>query len=512
MRAYRVDDVRAAEEAGLATTPAGALMQRAAAALAVGCARLLRRTGRVTGRRVVLLVGAGNNGGDALWAGARLAGRGAQVVAVLTGKQAHAEGLAALRSAGGSVIDTAGDEAGPAAMAGLDQVRRAELVVDGLVGLGARPGLREPAAGLVAAIPAGTAVVAVDLPSGVDPEIGELPGPHVWADLTVTFGAAKPCLLLPPASVAAGEVELVDLGFGTHLPAEPLVERLGADDVARLWPVPAPGADKYRRGVLGVVAGSAGYPGAAVLAVSGALRTGVGMIRYIGPRDAKAAVRAAWPEVVAGPGRVQAWLLGPGVAPEADDDQPAAIAAALEGDEPCLLDAGALGVLVDQLKQERDARVAHAEVPDRSGRLLLTPHAGELARLLTDLAETGEDVDRGDVERQPYRHARWAAELTGATVLLKGSTTLVVRPDGRARSQAEAPPWLATAGAGDVLAGIAGALLAGGLSPFDAGAVAALVHGTAAAVASGGGPIIAGDVADHIRPTVAALLSGRPSG
>lgn len=505
--AYSVDDVRTAEEAALAATDEGALMQTAAAALAFACVRQLRRSGRLTGRRVVLLVGGGNNGGDALWAGARLAQRGIGVVAVLAAKQAHPDGLAALRSAGGSVIDTSGDEQGPAVDAGLAAVARAELVVDGLVGLGARPGLREPATRLVAAIHSDAVVVAVDLPSGIDPDTGELPGPHVRADLTVTFGAPKPGLLLPPASVAAGQVQSVDLGFGPYLAAEPLVERLTATDVARLWPVPDPGADKYRRGVLGVVAGSPGYPGAAVLTVSGALRTGVGMIRYLGPRDATAAVRSAWPEVVAGPGRVQAWLLGPGVEVNPDDaadPQATAIAGALESDQPCLLDAGALTVLVAHLQRERDARVADADVPDRSGRLLLTPHAGELARLLTDL--TGSAVERAEVERRPYVHARRAAALTGATVLLKGSTTLVVRPDGRARSQAEAPSWLATAGAGDVLAGIAGALLAGGLSPFDAGAVAALVHGTAASAASAGGPIVAGDVADHLRPTVAALL------
>jgi len=504
-QAFSVDDVRTAEEAALAVTGEGALMQTAAAAIAVACVRELRRTGRITGRRVVLLVGAGNNGGDALWAGARLARRGAAVTAVLAAKQAHVEGLAALLAAGGAVIDTQGDdEPGP----GLAAVSRADLVVDGLVGLGARPGLREPATRLVAAIRPDTVVVAVDLPSGIDPDTGELSGPHVVADLTVTFGALKPGLLLPPASVAAGQVQCVDLGFGPHLPAEPLVERLTAAEVARLWPVPDPGADKYRRGVLGVVAGSAGYPGAAVLTVSGALRTGVGMIRYLGPRDAAAAVRAAWPEVVAGTGRVQAWLLGPGVAVEADDEvngQAAAITRALESDEPCLLDAGALTMFAAYLQQERDARVAHAEVPDRSDRLLLTPHAGELARLLTDLSEAS--VERSQVEQRPYFHARQAAGLTGATVLLKGATTLVVRPDGRARSQAEAPSWLATAGAGDVLAGIAGALLAGGLAPFDAGAVAALVHGRAATLASAGGPIVAGDVADHIRPTVAALLN-----
>jgi hydroxyethylthiazole kinase-like uncharacterized protein yjeF len=494
---YRVQDVRAAEGVVLAATAEGALMQRAAAALAVAGARMLRSgagssgPGRVTGRHVVLLVGPGNNGGDALWAGARLRARGAAVTALLTSPKTHPEGLAGLRRAGGRALAV-----GSVGQDVLTVLAGADLFVDGLLGLGGRPGLREPAASMVRALPYGVPVIAVDLPSGVDPDTGELPedGASVRADLTVTFGAAKGCLLLPPASVAAGAVEVVELGFGPHLPVEPLVQRLAADDLARLWPVPAPGMDKYRRGVLGMVTGSAGYPGAAVLAVGGALRAGVGMIRYVGPPDATDAVRHSWPEVVAGEGRVQAWALGSGVNPDADDDQPAAIRRAIDSGEPCLLDAGAIGMLPD------------GRGDDRSDRFLLTPHAGELATLL--------GVDRADVERRPYRHALRAAERTGATVLLKGSTTLVVRPDGRARSQAEAPSWLATAGAGDTLAGIAGALLAAGLPPFDAGAVAASVHGRAATAAAGtgprrgpGGPIIAGDIATHVPAVIAALLA-----
>ncbi|MBT0767890.1 NAD(P)H-hydrate epimerase [Kineosporia sp. J2-2] len=488
-----MEDLRKAEQEVMASSPDGALMQHAAAGLAVICARVLReRTGRVSGRRAVLLVGPGDNGGDALFAGARLARRGVAVTALLTSEKAHAAGRSALATAGGRCV-----EAGPdTAVEAWTHLEAADLVVDGLVGLGGRPGLREPAAGLVERIPDHAAVVAVDLPSGVDPDTGATGPSHVWADLTVTFGAAKACLLLPPASAAAGDLEIVDIGLAPHLPPEPLVGRLAAPDVARLWPVPPPSADKYRRGVLGVVAGSAGYPGAAVLAVAGALRTGVGMVRYVGPADATDAVRSAWPEIVAGQGRVQAWLLGSGVDPEADDEQPRAVRAALDEGHPCLVDAGALGLLPAELR-------SHASVPDRSDRLLLTPHAGELARLLGEL---GEDVHREEIETQPYRHALAAARLTGATVLLKGSTTLVVRPDGRARSQAEAPSWLATAGAGDVLAGIAGALLAGGLSPFDAGSVAAFVHGKAAARASGGGPIVSLDVAQAVPATVAKLL------
>jgi hydroxyethylthiazole kinase-like uncharacterized protein yjeF len=466
--------VRAAEDAAIAAVPAGALMLKAAAAVAAECASLLReRHGRVTGRRVVLLVGGGNNGGDALFAGARLAARGARVVAVLLSDKTHPGGLAALREAGGRVAEP---DAAP--------IGDADLVVDGIVGLGAGPGLREPAKALVSRVVAGTPVVAVDLPSGVDPDTGETPGEHVTATVTVTFGTGKPCLLLPPAAAAAGRVRLVDIGLTPHLPAGPAVERLSASDAGRLWPVPEADSDKYRRGVLGAVAGSARYPGAAVLVTSGAVRAGVGMVRYVGPDEAAAAVRAAHPEVVAGGGRVQAWVLGSGVDPESDDGQDGAVEHALASGQPCVVDAGALATFT-------------AMRP--AGSFLLTPHAGELARLL--------DTSRDDVEARPYEHAARAAAATGATVLLKGATTLVVSPDGRARSQADGPSWLATAGAGDVLAGIAGALLAGGLTPADAGAIAALVHGRAAARAARGGPIAAADVARHVPATVRELLA-----
>lgn len=492
--AYLVDDLRKAEQQVMATQPPGALMQLAAAGLAVVCARVLReRTGSVSGRRAVLLVGPGDNGGDALFAGVRLVRRGVAVTALLAAEQAHPAGRAALIAAGGRCVDACPDTAVEA----WALMEAADLVVDGLVGLGGRPGLREPAAGLVDRIPDRAAVVAVDLPSGVDPDTGGIGSSHVWADVTVTFGAAKACLLLPPASSAAGDLEIVDIGLTPNLPAEPLVRRLAPADVARMWPIPAPSTDKYRRGVLGVVAGSAGYPGAAVLAVGGALRTGVGMIRYVGPPEPTRAVRTAWPEIVAGTGRVQAWLLGSGVAADTDDGQPEAIRTALESDHPCVLDAGALELLPELV------RSSGAPVPDRSDQLLLTPHAGELARLLSEL---GQDTHREQVEAEPYRFACAAARLTGATVLLKGATTLVVRPDGHACSQAEAPSWLATAGAGDVLAGIAGALLAGGLTPFEAGSVAAFVHGRAAARASAGGPIVSMDVAGQIPVTVAELL------
>jgi hydroxyethylthiazole kinase-like uncharacterized protein yjeF len=502
IRAYDVATVRAAEEAAMAALPPGALMQRAAAGLATVVLDELRASrGRVYGGRVLLLVGAGSNGGDALWAGARLLRRGVRVDAVLVADRAHQEGLAAFTAAGGRSYDASSASLGAPATHLPSRGHPArfsaalfsslDVVVDGVLGIGGRAGLAEEVSKLVAQLP-DVPVVAVDLPSGVEPDSGACPASAVQATRTVTFGTLKPCLLLPPASVAAGRLDLVDIGLEPFLDGQDAsVERLTAADLAAAWPVPGPGDDKYRRGVVGVVAGGRTYTGAAVLASGAAVRSGAGMVRYVGPAEPTERVRARWPEVVPGEGRVQAWVLGPGVDPDAGDSQADAIRAALASGLPCVADAGALALLPDRV----------------DGPILLTPHAGELARLLD--ARGDGPVERSAVEAEPLRYARRAAELTGATVLLKGSTTLVVGPAGPVRSQADAPHWLATAGSGDVLAGLAGTLLAAGLSPLDAGSVAAAVHGRAGRRASGGGPVAAEDVLTALSPTVADLLAGR---
>ncbi len=491
IEAYSVATVRAAEERAMARLPEGALMQRAAAGLATALLRALQDgTGGVYGRHVVLLVGPGDNGGDALWAGARLLRRGAQVTAVRTSGTVHAEGMRALLAAGGQVVD-----ATVSSEAALEVLGRAALVVDGLLGIGARPGLEGPAAELAQWVDTdGPGLVAVDLPSGVDPDSGGVPGrfgPYAWCESTVTFGVLKPCLLLPPAAHAAGRVDLVDIGLDLA-EAAPVVRRLEPVDVLVRWPAAGESSDKYSRGVVGVVAGGATYTGAAVLSTGAAVRSGAGMVRYLGPGAATDLVRARWPEVVPGPGRVQAWVLGPGLDPD-DEGQAEHVRTALAGEEPCLVDAGALALLPELLRSG-----------DVAAPLLLTPHAGELARLLTDL---GTGTDRDAVEADPLSHARRAAQETGATVLLKGAVTLVVPAEGAVFSQAEAPPWLATAGAGDVLAGVAGALLAGDVDPADAGAMAAFVHGRAGAIASGGGPVSAGAVLDAVPAAIRAVLT-----
>ncbi|MFD9723589.1 NAD(P)H-hydrate dehydratase [Streptomyces sp. NPDC059072] len=446
--AYSVETVRGAERELMARLPEGALMQRAAAGLAVACAGLL---GRVYGARVVLLVGPGDNGGDALYAGARLARRGAGVTAVpMDPARMHAGGLAALRAAGGRV-----EEAVPA---------RADLVLDGLLGIGGRGGLRPAAAALVERIPAGAVVVAVDLPSGVDADSGEVAGAAVTADVTVTFGAYKPGLLIDPGASRTGAVRLVDIGL--ELPS-PDVEALQHADVAELLPVPTASSDKYRRGVVGIVAGSAQYPGAAVLAVAGALRGGAGAVRYVGP--AADAVLARFPETLIGRGRVQAWVVGPGLG----EGRAGEVAQALAEDVPVLVDADGLRGL--------DAGALRA----RTAPTLLTPHAGEAAALL--------GVPRESVEAGRLGAVRDLSRRYGAAVLLKGSTTLVASGGSPVRVNPTGTPWLATAGSGDVLSGLAGSLLAGGLSAVDAGSVAAYLHGLAARLS--GGPLLAQDVA-----------------
>jgi hydroxyethylthiazole kinase-like uncharacterized protein yjeF len=509
IRALSVERVRAVESAAMATLPEGELMQRAARGLAaVAAARLEEHDGRT----VVALIGSGDNGGDALYATGLLAGEGFPCAAVLVSDRgragAHAAGLAAAESAGVAVT-VAAEGLEPA----LEVVSGADLVLDGITGIGGRPGLRAPAVALVEAIDEDAWVLAVDLASGLDPE-GRLGGEDaVWADETVTFGTPKPVHLLPAGERATGRLTVVDIGVDFE-GGTAAVERLTFDDAAALWPVPGPADDKYSRGVLGIVAGGEHYTGAAILSVTAAVEAGAGMVRYLGPPTPTQLVRAAVPEAVHGEGQVQAWLIGPGMdlsgsglstgeqrreagsgRDEVDAQQLSAAIEALASDLPVVLDAGGL----DLLDGPRPAPT------------LLTPHAGEAARLLTRLLrsvdEAGGEVTRAAVEADPVGAARRIAELTGATVLLKGSTTLVLGSSGPVRSQSEAPPWLATAGTGDVLAGLLGILLAAGLSPLDAGSLGALVHGLAADRASAGGPLRALKVAHAIPEAVREVLT-----
>jgi ADP-dependent NAD(P)H-hydrate dehydratase / NAD(P)H-hydrate epimerase len=470
---YTADEVRAAEAPLLAATREGVLMQRAATGLATICLRLLDRA---HGARITALVGAGNNGGDALFAGAQLARRGARVTAVLLdADRAHPGGLAALRAAGGRV-------AGPDGATGLE---RADLVLDGIVGIGGTGGLRPDAAALVERAVAGPGlVVAVDVPSGVDAGTGAVPGAAVPAQHTATFGAVKAGLVVGEGRGYAGVVHLVDIGLDGWLPAPTVRQLTDADAAARIRP-PAAGDDKYSQGVVGIVAGSSTYPGAGVMCTGAALRTRPGLVRYAG--TAADGVRAAWPEAIVtsgrpgDAGRVQAWVVGPGMG--TDDDARSVLAEVLATDLPVLVDADALTMAAQQPELVRG----------RGAPTVLTPHDREFARFGYEVGP-----DRIGAAR------RLAADL-GAVVLLKGEATVVAAPDGTAFVNGTGTPWLATAGTGDVLSGIGGALLATGLPAVEAAAVAAHVHGRAGQVAAEEGPLVAGDLVRRLPATLARL-------
>jgi hydroxyethylthiazole kinase-like uncharacterized protein yjeF len=482
---YTADAVRAAEAPLLASLPDGVLMRRAAHGLATAIAReLLSRSGGIAGRQVCAVVGSGDNGGDALWAATFLRRRGAGTTAVLLSPEhTHAKALAAFRAAGGRVVTVVPPDT--------------DLVVDGVVGISGTGPLRPAAAEVFAAVDdAGIPVVAVDIPSGIDVHTGAITGPAVRAALTVTFGGLKPVHALADC----GRVELVDIGL--DLPPTDVLGFEAADVKAR-WPVPHPHDDKYTQGVTGILAGSATYPGAAILCTGAAVAATSGMKRYAG--SAAAEVVSHWPEVVAADspqsaGRVQAWVVGPGLG--TGETAIEALAFALNSDVPVIVDADALTILA-----------AHPHlVSEREAPTVLTPHAGEFARLAgaawPATSDSGSPPGEDRVEA-----TRRLADAFGATVLLKGNVTIVAEPEsdgGRVYLNPAGGSWAATAGSGDVLSGMIGALLAAGLPPAEAAATAAFVHARAAnASAADPGPApvptSASRILAHIRPALAAL-------
>ena len=513
--AVTVAQMRDAEASAIADVGADALMQRAAAGLANVVGRELRaRTGRVYGARVLVLAGPGNNGGDGLFAGVRLARRGVRVDVCATAEQVHERGWAALLAAGARTVSLG--EIRMRLAVDAERIRSwlasYDLVIDAILGIGGRPGLRPPLDSLAAEIVAsGTPVVACDLPSGlsadlpfeakpnhhaarsrsiqnfqdgscdfaqdddshgsVNPRVGHLP-----ADVTVTFGERKLCHVVEPARSACGRVEVVDIGLG-RAPADVLAWE--PSDVAAAWPVPGAVAHKYSRGVVAVDTGSQRYPGAAVLSVLGAVHAGAGLVRFAGPDALAPRVIDAAPNVVVGDGRADARLLGCGWGERAYGA--GVVAAAVASGVPLVVDADALRCLPARL---------HPDV-------LLTPHAGELARLL--------GCDRAEIERDPLAAVRAAVERFDATVLLKGATQLVQTPGTPTAVAVPGPAWTAQAGSGDVLAGMCGALLAAGLRPAQAALTAASVQALTAAAHPG--PVPPQELAREFAGTVTALVT-----
>ncbi|GAA1146465.1 NAD(P)H-hydrate dehydratase [Nesterenkonia lutea] len=430
-------------EAPLVDAGAGpALMRRAAHGLASCVLDLLRGGGRIYGARVIGLIGTGNNGGDGLYALAALRARGVDAQAVLVGDRAHPQALEDFLAAGGRLSTHV-----PGAT---------RVIIDAVLGTGARGAFTLPdVPGLAEAATTGT-VVACDIPSGVDADTGRCPGQALTAEHTVTFGAAKLGLLLGEGGLLSGKIHTVDIGLREHLPTPAAWELCSPEPLRRK---PRPGDHKYSRGSLQVVAGSPQFPGAAQLTVGAAITSGVGMVRLQADPAVSAAVMQSWPEAVTSHGRgakafdgATAAAIGPGLGKDRSRlvEGETMLRTTVESGTPCVLDASGLELLRGDLLTSGEL----------GGQLVLTPHLGEARRL----AEALEDETLQELlSDQPDTLAATCAlaQTLGATVLLKGPSTVVAGPDGRAplivRS---ATPGLATAGTGDVLTGIIGALLA----------------------------------------------------
>ena len=530
--------------------------------------------GWISGAPVLLLVGGGHNGADTLLAGGLLSHSGCAVTAVLATEHPHPVALEEARSHGVTVYgagyrsDGAEDWDSAEAVAAVEAfLARGGLVLDGLTGIGPTGPLRPDAVALITPLVAAGApgrrplrVIAVDLPSGTGVDDGTVDGPVLAADCTVTFTCLKGCLCLPPARHLCGAVEVVPLGLpaptSRPIARRPVDGALG-DYLTRVVPEPGANDHKYTRGVVGLWAGSETYPGAAVLAASGAVLAGAGMVRLTAPRRVEDLVLATRPEVVPAAGRSQALVLGPGVdpadtvradelrevlrptlAPARDSGGGRVADGARTGEEasdgatgavpagaPAVVDAGALSILTELLDEGLRCTPRH----------VLTPHAGEAAALLTALAdsetpeETARQWNRERVEAHPAHAVREICRLSGATVLLKGATTLIAAPHHPLVSVDSGPGWMATAGSGDVLAGVLGAVLAGAAARWEreaaraatgadsaqgvlvdsvaagvrlhalAGAYAAAMPG-AGVVGAGGHPVAALDIAAALGP------------
>ncbi len=444
-------------------------------------ARLARRHFRP--RRVLVLCGPGNNGGDGFVAARLLAAEGWPVTLALLGGRESLSGAAARMAAlwRGPCLPCS-----PALLAG------GPLVVDALFGAGLNKPLAGAALEMVAALAeSGLDVVAVDVPSGLDGNSGRPCPLAAPARLTVTFGHAKPGHLLWPGRELCGTLAVADIGIPAAVYAE-TAPRAWRNDPA-LWGALLPRLEsdghKYRRGHL-LVAGGARFTGAARLAARAGRRAGAGLCTLLAPQAALAAYGGGdpglmlrpdgdWPALLADP-RCPAAVIGPGLGVGAETR--ALALAALAAERAVVLDADALTSFAAD----------PAALWRAGGRMVLTPHDGEYARLF---AHTGDRLHR----------ARAAAAESGAVVLLKGPDTVVAAPDGRAAITADAPPSLATAGSGDVLAGIIGGLLAQGMPCFEAAAAGAWLHGRAAAARPPEG-LIAEDVAEAVPTALAAAV------
>ena len=492
--------------------------ERAIAELAVSLAALMRSAGAAVARElvarvpegdIIVLAGPGNNGGDG-WVAARdLHASGRAVRVLSTRDPAALSGIAAEAARDAIAAGVAWHV--PTTPPGAGDLAEASGIVDALLGIGSSGALRAPLdAWVAAANGSGAYVLAVDIPTGTEADTGVLPGVAIVADCTITFTAPKRGLLTYPAAGHAGEVVVVDIGISSALAdVQSAPEVWTAEEYAALLPLPASDAHKNSRGRVLVVAGSGAFPGAAVLATRGAMRAGAGYVTLAVPQSVVPVVQAhlvAAPVVGLPQGRTHAFsstaagkllqmsreynavVLGPGLT-LADGAVATARTLVADVEVPLVVDADALNALVD----------AQELIAARRAPTVLTPHPGELARLL---GITAAEVQADRV----FSSGRLAS--VACTVVLKGAGT-VISGESRQVINASGTPALATAGTGDVLSGVVGALLAQGLGTLEAAALAVYVHGRAGEAASSALTpmcVTAEDIPDYLSVAIGELL------
>lgn len=478
-------------------TPGMALMERAGGAVADAVCR------HPLGARVVVVAGPGNNGGDGFVAARILRERDYPVRMLLFG---------AADRLGGDAAEAARRWGGPVEPASAEALGAATVIVDALFGAGLARDLDGEAAALVEAInAAGAHVVAVDLPSGIDGNSGAVRGAAVRASETITFFRRKPGHLLLPGRLHCGPVRVADIGIADEVlgAIAPRCFANGPDLWGDLFPRPTVAGHKYSRGHAVVVSGGLSTTGAARLAARGALRAGAGLVTIASPRDAlpvhaasnlavmvrQADDAAALGRFLADP-RLNAVVIGPGAGVGAETR--ARVAVALRRPGGVVLDADAL----TSFAEAPDTLFAAIAARPAGAATVLTPHTGEFSRLFGGLVDSARAQDKLSL-------ARAAAKAAGAIVLLKGADTVVAEPAGRAAIAENAPPWLATAGSGDVLAGFIAALLAQGMPGFEAAAAAVWLHGETGREAGPG--LISEDLPETIPAVYRRLFAEVPA-
>jgi ADP-dependent NAD(P)H-hydrate dehydratase / NAD(P)H-hydrate epimerase len=439
---------------------------------------------------ILVVAGSGNNGGDGFVAAAELAARGREVSVILLCERDSLRGDAASAARGWKH---------PVLPFNPQAIGRPALIIDALLGAGLNRPVKEEPHEMIEAINAnGAPVLSVDLPSGVNGTTGAVMGVAVRATETVTFFRRKPAHLLLPGRIHCGRVRVADIGIDPRV-LEEIQPRTFENDPS-LWrssfPVPQIDGHKYARGHAVVVSGGIASTGAARMSARGALRAGAGLVTLASPRDALAVNASAlsavmvreidtvveFAELLLIDKRLNSCVIGPGAGlGERTRDF---VLTALSAKRNLVLDADALTSFA-----EAPHRLFEAIKESHDLNVVLTPHEGEFPRLFSDMSN--KHPDRSKLER-----VRAAAERSGAVVLLKGPDTVVASPDGRATIAANAPPWLATAGAGDVLAGIIAGMLAQGVPAFEAACIGVWMHGEAAREAGPG--LIAEDLPETL--------------